>query len=104
MKEIMGFQFLTSFETVFVLYVTMCVCGVLGQMSIDARRLLQSYFTFGGGGKSGDFKTWFLCSPGCLVTPSVDQAGLEQRDLPASAIGMQGLKAYATIRWHTSLF
>ena len=31
-------------------------------------------------------KTWFsLCSPGCSGTCSIDQAGLELRDLPASA-------------------
>jgi len=34
-----------------------------------------------------------LCSPGCLGTHSVDQAGLDLRDLPASASLMLGLKA-----------
>jgi hypothetical protein len=38
----------------------------------------------------------FLCSPGCLGTHSVDQAGLELRNLPASASQMLGLKACAT--------
>jgi hypothetical protein len=34
-----------------------------------------------------------LCSLGCPGTPSVDQAGLELRDLPASASQGLGLKA-----------
>jgi hypothetical protein len=37
-----------------------------------------------------------LCSLGCPGTHSVDQAGLELRDLPASASQVQGLKACAT--------
>ena len=35
-----------------------------------------------------------LCKPGCPGTHSVDQAGLQPRDLPASR--MLGLKAYTT--------
>jgi hypothetical protein len=42
------------------------------------------------------FKTGFLCSPGCPGIHSVDQAGLELRDLPASASQVLGLKAWAT--------
>jgi hypothetical protein len=34
-----------------------------------------------------------LCSPGCPGTHSVDQAGLEVRNLPASASRVLGLKA-----------
>jgi hypothetical protein len=37
-----------------------------------------------------------LCSPGCLGTHFVDQAGLELRNLPASASRVLGLKACAT--------
>jgi hypothetical protein len=37
-----------------------------------------------------------LCSPGYLVTHSVDQAGLKLRNLPASASQVLGLKACAT--------
>jgi hypothetical protein len=37
-----------------------------------------------------------LYSPGCPGTHFVDQAGLELRNLPASASQMLGLKAYAT--------
>jgi hypothetical protein len=37
-----------------------------------------------------------LCSPGCPRTHYVDQAGLELRNLPASASRVLGLKAYAT--------
>jgi hypothetical protein len=46
----------------------------------DSFRLpgLQSDIFFLGGGGS-------LCSPGCPGTYSVDQAGLELRNLPASA-------------------
>jgi hypothetical protein len=39
-----------------------------------------------------------LCNPGCPGAHSVDQAGLELRDLPASASGVEvlGLKVCAT--------
>jgi hypothetical protein len=37
-----------------------------------------------------------LCSPDCLGTHSVDQAGLKLRNLPASASQVLGLKACAT--------
>jgi hypothetical protein len=37
-----------------------------------------------------------LCSPGCPGTHSVDQAGLELRNLPASASQVLGLKAGTT--------
>jgi hypothetical protein len=37
-----------------------------------------------------------LCSPGCPGTHSVDQAGLELRNPPASASQVLGLKAYTT--------
>jgi hypothetical protein len=37
-----------------------------------------------------------LCSPGCPGTHCVDQAGLELRNLPASASQVLGLKACAT--------
>jgi hypothetical protein len=43
------------------------------------------------------FETGFLCiSPGFPGTHSVDQAGLELRNLPASASRVLGLKACAT--------
>jgi hypothetical protein len=38
-----------------------------------------------------------LCSPGCPGTHSVDQAGLELRNPPASASQVLGLKACATM-------
>jgi hypothetical protein len=37
-----------------------------------------------------------LCSPGCPGTHSIDQAGLELRNLPASASQVLGLKVCAT--------
>jgi hypothetical protein len=37
-----------------------------------------------------------LCSPGCPGTHSIDQAGLELRNPPASASQVLGLKACAT--------
>jgi hypothetical protein len=40
-----------------------------------------------------------LCSPGCPGTHSVDQAGLELRNPPASASQVLGLKACATTTW-----
>ena len=42
-------------------------------------------------------------SSGCLGTCSVDQAGLELRDLPATASGVLGLKACATAARLTQL-
>jgi hypothetical protein len=57
-----------------------------------------------------------LCSPGCPGTHSVDQAGLELRNLPASASRVLGLKAHTTtpglhlvlcicscVQWHKSI-
>jgi hypothetical protein len=41
-----------------------------------------------------------LHSPGCPGTHSVDQAGLELRNLPASASQVLGLKACATTARH----
>ena len=38
-----------------------------------------------------------LCCPGCPGTHSVEQAGLELKDVPASAFQVLGLKARATI-------
>jgi hypothetical protein len=38
-----------------------------------------------------------LCSPGCPGTHFLDQAGLEFRNLPASASQVLGLKACATM-------
>jgi hypothetical protein len=40
-----------------------------------------------------------LCSPGCPGTHSVDQTGLELRNLPASASRVLELKACATTAW-----
>jgi hypothetical protein len=40
-----------------------------------------------------------LCSPGCPGTHSVDQAGLERRNPPASTSQVLGLKACATTAW-----
>jgi hypothetical protein len=45
-----------------------------------------------------------LCNPGCLGTHSVDQAGLELRNPPASASQVLGLKACATIAWLSFFF
>jgi hypothetical protein len=45
-----------------------------------------------------------LCSPGCPGTHSVDQAGLELRNLPASASRVMGLKACATTAWFALFF
>jgi hypothetical protein len=41
----------------------------------------------------------FLYHPGCSGTHSVDQAGLELRNPPASASQVLGLKACATTAW-----
>jgi hypothetical protein len=40
-----------------------------------------------------------LCSPGQFRTCSVDKAGLDLRDSPASASRVLGLKACATTSW-----
>jgi hypothetical protein len=45
-----------------------------------------------------------LCSPGCSGTHSVDQAGLELSNLPASAPQVLGLKACTTTAHLKTLF
>jgi hypothetical protein len=45
-----------------------------------------------------------LYGPGCPGTHSVDQAGLELRNLPASASRVLGLKAWPTTLWPQSVF
>jgi hypothetical protein len=45
-----------------------------------------------------------LCSPGCPGTHFVDQAGLELRNLPASASRVLGLKACTTTPGGTENF
>jgi hypothetical protein len=82
----------------------------------------QSWFWFGGGFFLGGrcfglvwFWFWFFwvfwffknragCSPDCPGSCAVDQAGLELRDLPASASQVLGLKVYAATTWPTSYF
>ncbi|GAB1299121.1 N-alpha-acetyltransferase 16, NatA auxiliary subunit [Apodemus speciosus] len=51
--------------------------------------------------RSHFFETVSLCSPGCPGTHSVDQAGLELRNLPASAsqvLGLQGWHVYGLLQ------
>jgi hypothetical protein len=55
--------------------------------------LLVSLGFFFGGGVQDRVS---LCSPGCPGTHSVDQAGLELRNPPASASQVLGLKACTT--------
>jgi hypothetical protein len=51
------------------------------------------------------FETGFLLySPGCPGTHFVDQAGLELRNLPASASRVLGLKACATMPGYYMVF
>jgi hypothetical protein len=45
-----------------------------------------------------------LCSPGCPGTHFVDQAGLELKNLPASASQVLALKACATTDWRLLLW
>jgi hypothetical protein len=45
-----------------------------------------------------------LCSPGCPGTHSVDQAGLQLRNPPASASQVLGLKACTTTAWPVHSF
>jgi hypothetical protein len=44
-----------------------------------------------------------LHSPCCPGTHSVDQAGLELRNSPISALQVLGLKVCTTTSWHSSL-
>ena len=53
-------------------------------------------FFWGGGVGWGGETGFLLYSPGCPGTHSVDQAGLELRNLPASASRVLGLKACTT--------
>jgi hypothetical protein len=45
------------------------------------------------------FKTGFLCIALAILELTVDQAGLELRNLPASASQVLGLKACVTTAW-----
>ena len=45
-----------------------------------------------------------LCSPGCPGTYSVDQAGLELRDMPASTFQVLRSQALGTTAWLKVLF
>ena len=67
-------------------------CGLWSPLSSTRHKLF--FFLGGGGGGVGDRVS--LCSPGCPGTHSVDQAGLELRDQPASVSQVLGVKAYAT--------
>jgi hypothetical protein len=58
-----------------------------------------SFSFFWGGAGGGCQGRVSLHSPGCPGTYSVDQAGLELRNPPASATQVLGLKACATIAW-----
>jgi hypothetical protein len=59
------------------------------------------HFLFLAGGGGQDRAS--LCSPGCPGTHSVDQAGLELRNPPASAPQVLGLKACTTTPTTSSL-
>ena len=48
-------------------------------------------------------ETVFLCNPGCPGTYSIDQAGLELRDQPASASQELGLKVCAAMSGFLSI-
>jgi hypothetical protein len=79
-------------------------------LSVEARRPVRSS---GNGSQTlGSLFFFFffsfrdrvsLCSPCCLGTHSVDQAGLELRNLPASASQVLGLEVCATTAWLVSL-
>jgi hypothetical protein len=58
------------------------------------------FFLGGGGGEVEKGSPGSLC-PGCPGTHFVDQAGLELRNLSASASRVQGLKA---LRHHARLY
>jgi hypothetical protein len=61
------------------------------------------FFCGGGGVRDGVYRV-SLCSPGCPGAHSVDQAGLELRNLPVSASQVLGLKACATTAQLTHYF
>jgi hypothetical protein len=58
--------------------------------------LLRCHWIFCFWGEGGFQDRVSLCSPGCPGTHSVDEAGLELRNSPASASQVLGLKACAT--------
>jgi hypothetical protein len=71
--------------------------GCLYLHKVETRGLFQLSnlgFWFGFGLISSDRVS--LCSPGCPGTHCVDQAGLELRNLPASASQVLGLKGCTT--------
>jgi hypothetical protein len=66
---------------------------------------LTEKFTGFFGGEGGSFRDRVSpCSPGCPGTHSVDQAGLEHRNPPASVSQVLGLKVCATTAWHFTGF
>jgi hypothetical protein len=65
------------------------------QLAVLPRIILNSLFVFQD--------RVSLCSPGCPGAHSVDQAGLELRNPPASGSQVLGLKACATT-WQLLLF
>jgi hypothetical protein len=67
-----------------------CIRQALYQLSYPHPSSLILFFFFFSGDRVSP------CSPGCPGTHSVDQAGLELRNLPASASQVPGLKACAT--------
>ena len=67
--------------------------GLIGKWAIISG---TSFFFFWGGGCRDRV---FLYSPGCPGAHSVDQAGLELRNPPASASRVLGLQACATNAW-----
>jgi hypothetical protein len=70
-------------------------------INVCAIRLSQGIFFWGGGVRD---RVSSLYSPGYPETHFVDQAGLELRNLPASASRVLGLKACATMPGSQGIF
>jgi hypothetical protein len=74
------------------------ISGVFGDLVVSCDISLETVFFFF---LSEDGVS--LCSPSCPGTHSVDQAGLELRNMPASTSRVLGLKACATTARHWKL-
>jgi hypothetical protein len=66
----------------------------VSSFSFNSRKTFNFFFFFFWISETGFLVS--LCSPGCPGTHSVDQAGLELRNPPASASPVLGLKVCAT--------
>ena len=87
-----GFSRFFSLRTFCIFFISLTVVSMISMVS-SAPEILFGFGFFWG----GVHDRVSLCSPSCPRTHFVDQAGLELRNLSASASQMQGLQACTTM-------